>query len=154
MVTKKDGRYAIKEAARLSGLPESTLRYYETIGLIDAIGRDPSSGHRVYSDDDINLVISVACLNTTGMSIEDMRKYLENWDKGAAGAGEQIGLLETQKHRLADEEHYLKLRRRYVDMKIAYWHAVVAGKKKEAEAIAKRAREIAKGLKLPKEGRK
>ena len=56
-------KYAIKEAAKLSGLPESTLRYYETIGLIDSISRDPSSKHRVYSEDDINKVISKHYIN-------------------------------------------------------------------------------------------
>lgn len=28
--------YTIKEAAALTGLPASTLRYYESIGVIDA----------------------------------------------------------------------------------------------------------------------
>ena len=32
----------------ISGLPESTLRYYEQIGIIAPITRDPSSGHRAY----------------------------------------------------------------------------------------------------------
>lgn len=34
----------------ISGLPESTLRYYEQIGIIASIARDPSSGHRAYSE--------------------------------------------------------------------------------------------------------
>ncbi len=34
----------------ISGLPESTLRYYEQIGIIATIARDPSSGHRAYSE--------------------------------------------------------------------------------------------------------
>jgi len=58
--------HTIKEASELSGLPESTLRYYESIGLIDPINRDPSSKHRVYGEDDINLIIAVACLSATG----------------------------------------------------------------------------------------
>jgi DNA-binding transcriptional MerR regulator len=155
MTIKKDDnqRYAIKEAAKLSGLPESTLRYYETIGLIDPIGRDPSSKHRTYGEDDINLVVAVACLSATGMSIEDMRAYLRNRDQGVAGAKEQVDLLEIRKKRLAEEAHYLNLRREYVDMKILYWHAVAAGNKKKAEAIAQHAKIIAKKLKLPAEGR-
>ena len=32
--------YTIKQASELSGLPESTLRYYETVGLINRINRD------------------------------------------------------------------------------------------------------------------
>ena len=72
----RDRGYSIKEAAKLSGLPESTLRYYETIGLMNPISRDPSSKHRRYTDDDIDYAVAVACLNATGMSTEAMRAYL------------------------------------------------------------------------------
>ena len=57
----------------ISGLPESTLRYYEQIGIIDPIARDPSSGHRVYSDKDIESLTTIACLAATGMPLESMR---------------------------------------------------------------------------------
>ncbi len=62
----------------ISGLPESTLRYYEQIGIIDPIARDPSSGHRVYSDKDIESLTTIACLAATGMPLESMREYLKN----------------------------------------------------------------------------
>lgn len=138
------------EAAKLSGLPESTLRYYETIGIIDPINRDSSSKHRVYSEDDINLVISVACLSATGMSIGDMRAYLSNRSRGAQAASEQVDLLETQKKRLSEESHYLKLRQRYVDTKIDYWKAVETGDEQRITAMKQHADAIAKELKLPK----
>lgn len=139
------------EAAKLSGLPESTLRYYELIGIIDPIKRDASSKHRVYSDDDINTLVSIACLSATGMSIVDMRTYLKNRSRGAQAADEQIGLLEAQQQRLADEGHYVHLRQRYVETKLAYWRAVAAGDRAGAAAISARARLIAKELKLPLE---
>ncbi len=82
----KTKTYTIKDAAKISGLPESTLRYYETIGLIDPIQRDASSKYRVYSEDDVNLVVAVACLNATGLSIDDMRQYLKNRERGPEGA--------------------------------------------------------------------
>jgi MerR family transcriptional regulator, aldehyde-responsive regulator len=44
--TDKTQLYTIREVAELSGLPESTLRYYETIGLIHPIHRDSSSKSR------------------------------------------------------------------------------------------------------------
>lgn len=62
----------------ISGLPESTLRYYEQIGIIDPIARDPSSGHRVYSDKDIESLTTIACLAATCMPLESMREYLKN----------------------------------------------------------------------------
>lgn len=143
--------YSIMEAAKLSGLPESTLRYYESIGLIEPITRDTSSKHRVYSEDDVNLVVVVACLSATGMSIEDMRAYLSNRERGAQAAGEQVALLENQQQRLVDEAHYLKLRQRYVDIKIRYWHAVAGGNTELSKTIGDEAAGIAKELNLPRE---
>ncbi len=138
--------YSIREAAKLSGLPESTLRYYETIGLMKPISRDSSSKHRRYTAADIDYAVAVACLNATGMSIEDMRAYLGNRGKGAHSAEEQITLLEGHKQHLAEEAHSLGLRQRYIDAKIAYWRAVLAGDAAQAEEIGKRARLISQEL--------
>jgi DNA-binding transcriptional MerR regulator len=144
--------YTIKEAATLSGLPESTLRYYETIGLIGPIGRDQSSKHRVYSEDDVNLIIGVACLNATGMSIPDMRAYFENNQKGLPAADDQIKLLTAQGKRLADEAKYLKLRQRYIQIKVRYWQAVAAHNDALATEIITEGLALAKQLKATKKG--
>jgi DNA-binding transcriptional MerR regulator len=40
----------IQDVSRRSGLSEPTLRYYEEVGLIGPIERDPSSRHRRYRD--------------------------------------------------------------------------------------------------------
>ncbi|WP_246035710.1 MerR family transcriptional regulator [Dictyobacter kobayashii] len=53
-----------------------TLRYYEDIGLLPAVRRDTSSGHRRYSADAVQLIESLANLRAVGMSIEEMRTYL------------------------------------------------------------------------------
>ena len=42
--------YTIKEAAALTGLPASTLRYYESIRVIAPVSRGASSRHRVYDE--------------------------------------------------------------------------------------------------------
>lgn len=143
--------YTIREVAKLSGLPESTLRYYETIGLIHPIARDSSSKHRVYNEYDVNFAIAIACLNATGMSIEDMRTYLKNRSLGAQAANEQVKLLETQQQRLAEEAHNLELRRRYVALKIAYWQAVASGDTQQIKATREQTHALAQELKLPKE---
>jgi hypothetical protein len=53
--------------------------------------------------------------------------YHKNRSQGAQAANEQVALLEAQKQRLTEEAQYLELRRRYVDIKIAYWKAVKSG---------------------------
>jgi DNA-binding transcriptional MerR regulator len=149
--TKNAHSYSIREASKLSGLSASTLRYYETIGLMDSVGRDSSSKHRRYTDDDIDHAIAVACLNATGMPIDDMRSYLGNRGKGAGSAQEQITLLEGHKQHLAEEAYSLGLRQRYIDAKIAYWRAVLAGDAAQAEEIGKRARLISQELRASRE---
>ena len=120
--------YSIKQVSEMSGLPSSTLRYYESIGIIPVISRDSSSKQRVYSEDDLGFIKNVACLYGLGLSITDMRDYLTNM----AGATpvhthNQVALLQRQAETLEEEAALLESRRRYVAAKVAYWQAVEAG---------------------------
>lgn len=139
--------YTIKEAAALTGLPASTLRYYESIGVIAPVSRGASSGHRVYDEDDLDQIMWVACLAATGMSVSDMRRYVANGQLGPCVAGEQVELLTEQQRRLAREAQHLVLRQRYVALKIDYWHAVAAGDDGRAELLSGEARTLADELK-------
>lgn len=138
--------YTIKEAAALTGLPASTLRYYEQIGVIPPVGRGESSGHRVYDEATLDQVMWVACLAATGMSVGDMRRYVANGAVGAAAAAEQIELMQAQAARLELEARRLELRTRYVRLKVDYWHAVAAGDTERAELIGAEARSLADAL--------
>ncbi|MFJ9389937.1 MerR family transcriptional regulator [Nocardioides sp. NPDC101246] len=135
--------YTIREVATLTGLPASTLRYYETIGLISPVSRGASSGHRVYDEADLDQLTGVACLAAIGLSIDDMRTYVTNGRLGQGGAAEQIGLLTGHADRLAREAEHLELRRRYVGLKTDYWRAVAAGDEARAEEIGERAHALA-----------
>jgi DNA-binding transcriptional MerR regulator len=140
----------IKEAAALTGLPASTLRYYESIGVIAPISRGASSKHRLYDEDDLDQLMWVACLAATGMSVSDMRRYVANGLLGPQAAGEQIDLLAEQERRLALEQEHIVLRQRYVRLKIDYWRAVQAGDDGLAELLSTQARGLADDLKQAK----
>src|SRR4051794_35536764 len=118
----EDG-YTIAEAVARCGLPESTLRYWERIGLVRPIARDVSSHHRRYSQADVATRETLANLRAVGLSIEDMRAYLAGARRGDEAAGEQRALFEAHATRLADEVNALELRRRYLDLKVQYWSA-------------------------------
>jgi len=142
--------YSIKEAAALTGLPASTLRYYESIGVITPISRGASSKHRVYTDDDLDLLTWVACLSATGMSVEAMRTYVANGALGPEAAPDQIELLSSQLQRIELEAEHLAVRKRYVELKIDYWQAVDAGNQAEVERLTDEAAALAKQLKRSK----
>ena len=139
--------YTIKEAAALTGLPASTLRYYESIGVIAPVSRGASSKHRVYDEDDLDQLTWVACLAATGMSVSDMRQYVANGQLGPSAAGEQILLLAEQERRLTLEAEHIALRQRYVRLKLDYWHAVQAGDAARVELLSAEARGLADELK-------
>jgi DNA-binding transcriptional MerR regulator len=142
--------YTIKEAAALTGLPASTLRYYESIGVIPPISRGSSSKHRVYGEDDLDQLMWIACLAATGMSVNDMRQYVANGRLGPSAAPEQIELLAAQESRLAVEVQQIALRQRYVRIKIDYWRAVQAGDGARAESLSTEARALADELQKAK----
>jgi len=148
MVGTGSGRtYSIKEVAALVGLPASTLRYYEDVSVIPAIARDPSSGHRIYQEDDLELLTWVSCLSASGMSIADMREYVRSGLGGERDISEFITLLEQQDERLREEAQILDLRREFLRTKVSYLRAVRGGDVQEAERLDAAARALAERLK-------
>lgn len=139
--------YSIKEVAALVGLPPSTLRYYEDVSVIPAIARDPSSGHRIYTEGDLELLTWVACLSASGMSIADMREYVRSGLGAERDVAEFISLLEQQDARLQEEAQIIELRREFLRTKIEYWRAMKSGDAPEAERLDMRARELVERLK-------
>jgi DNA-binding transcriptional MerR regulator len=135
-LSSAEAGFTIAEAAARCGLPESTLRYWERIGLLRPVERDPSSRHRRYTSDEVAQLETLANLRAVGLSIEDMRAYLSQVRRGDAAAGEQRALFQAHADRLAAEVETLQLRRRYLDMKVRYWTAREAGDLDAAAAVA------------------
>jgi len=127
----------IQDASRRSGLSEPTLRYYEDVGLIGPITRDPSSGHRRYQEQDLDTLQALACLRAMGVGIEDMRTYQANRALGHAAAGEQRDLLRRHAQRIEAELATLHVHREYLQKKAALWDARERGDA-AAEAEARR----------------
>jgi len=113
----------IQDVSRRSGLSEPTLRYYEEIGLIGPIERDPTSRHRRYRDEDLDTLQALACLRAMGVGIEDMRTYQDNRLRGHAAAGEQRDLLLRHVERIESEIETLRMHLDYLRAKAALWDA-------------------------------
>lgn len=125
----------IQEVSRQSGLAESALRYYERIGLIDPVPRDPSSGHRRYPPNLVSAVESLSCLRSIGMSVRDMRTYVANVGRGEAAAADQRRLFDAHAKRLADDIARLQVRQRYVSAKAQMWAARERGDSTGEQAL-------------------
>jgi MerR family copper efflux transcriptional regulator len=113
----------IQDVSRRSGLSGPTLRYYEEVGLIGPIARDPSSRHRRYREEDLDTLQVLACLRAMGVGIEKMRTYQANRKLGHAKAGEQRDLLLQHAERVEAEIETLHIHLDYLRAKASLWDA-------------------------------
>ena len=92
----------IGEAARASGVPAKTIRYYESIGLIPPASRS-ESGYRSFAQMDIDTLRFVQRARSLGFSVKDVARLLDLWrDRSRASsavktlATEQIGEIDRK----------------------------------------------------------
>ena len=75
----------IGTAARQSGLPPKTIRYYEDIGLLTA--DRAANGYRDYSNEDVHRLRFVQRSRSLGFSVEECRQLLSLYtDRARASA--------------------------------------------------------------------
>lgn len=65
----------IGEAAKKSGMSAKTIRYYEEIGLVQP-DRDPQSGYRDYSEEDVHNLTFLHRARDLGFSVKQCRDLL------------------------------------------------------------------------------
>ena len=68
--------YTVGEMAKLLEVPASTLRYYDKEGLLPFVERSPS-GIRMFQESDFEWLQVIGCMKKAGMSIKDIRQYIE-----------------------------------------------------------------------------
>ena len=101
-MTNQQHFYTIQDVSRQTGLPSSTLRYYEEIGLLEPVAR-ADNGHRRYNEADLRRLTFIKNLRRTGMSIEAMCDFVALYRGGKATARQRRKLL--QEHRLRVQAH-------------------------------------------------
>lgn len=119
--------YTIKDAARLLGVPTSTIRFYDHEGLLPLIGRTESN-YRTFSPSDLLMLRTIDCLKRTGMSIKDIRQFSQWVREGDSSLEKRYKMFLERKR--AVEEQIAELQRTLarVESKCRYYaEAVEAG---------------------------
>ena len=81
----------IGELANAAGVPISTVRYYERVGILKARRRS-ASNYRLYSEEDAQRLHFIRAAQASGFTLKDMRELLR-----PAPCGKVQGVIE---HRL------------------------------------------------------
>ncbi|XVV15082.1 MerR family transcriptional regulator [Actinoplanes sp. CA-131856] len=137
---------AIHEISRRSGFSEATLRYYERIGLLGQVERDPETGHRRYYEATVERVEALACLRSSGVTVEGMRRYVRLLARGDEAADELQDLFAGQAAQLAAEIDRLRVRHEYLTLKAELWAARGRGDADTEAAIGDRVQETVRAF--------
>ena len=98
-----DSGVTIGTAAEVTGLTADTLRYYERDGLmLRPVGRS-STGHRRYTDRDLDWIRLVTRLRATGMPIRDIRHYAALVRAGSGNEADRLDLLLAHRRTVLDQ---------------------------------------------------
>ena len=105
-MTLVDGEtLSIGQAASQAGISAHTLRYYERLGLIDAVARG-SRGERRYAAADLDWIAFLKRLRVTGMPVREMVRFADLRRRGDVTLPERARLLEEHagrvKNRIAE----------------------------------------------------
>ncbi|MBR4193618.1 MAG: MerR family transcriptional regulator [Oscillospiraceae bacterium] len=88
--------YSIQEVSKITGLSAHTLRFYEKEGLLGSVERGPS-GFRQYTDGDLEVLSGIRCLKNTGMSLQEIARFLALSREGDATLGRRVALLQAHR---------------------------------------------------------
>jgi DNA-binding transcriptional MerR regulator len=121
-----DSGVTIGTAAEVTGLTADTLRYYERDGLmLRPVGRS-STGHRRYTDRDLDWIRLVTRLRATGMPIRDVRHYAALVRSGSGNETDRLELLHAHRRTVLDQLAEVQGHLAAIDHKIELYEAVVA----------------------------
>lgn len=121
--------YSMKETCEKTNLTYQTLKYYCNEGLIPNVKRD-ANNYRVFDDNNIAWIKSLSCLKNCGMSILEMKEYLELCLKGQSTIPERKIILERKRKSLVDELARVQKSIDYIDWKQGFYDDVLSGKTK------------------------
>ena len=102
--------YTIQDVSKKTGLSAHTLRYYEKEGLISGVERS-QGGFRQYTDEDLEALGLICCLKNTGMSLQEIARFVKLTHEGEHTLRERVELLREHREsviqRLSEMQRYL-----------------------------------------------
>jgi DNA-binding transcriptional MerR regulator len=97
----------VAKAAEFVGLSPHTLRYYEQQGLVRPARN--ASGYRAYSAMDLRRLVFLTRMRLSGMTMQDLKRYIELVDQGDSTIPERSRIMFDQRARIRKQLRELTL---------------------------------------------
>jgi DNA-binding transcriptional MerR regulator len=125
--------YSIGEISGITGISASTLRYYDKEGLFPALDRS-NGGIRIFTESEIGAIKIIECLKSTGLSIKDIKQYMDWYRDGDASLHKRRDLFYQRLEVVKEQQKILDKTMDMIKFKCWYYDtAVEAG----SEAVVK-----------------
>jgi len=126
--------YSIKEVADMMNVEPSTLRYYDSMGLLPGVKR--VNGRRVFEDKDFKWLRVLNCMKKINMPIDKIKAYVELAEKGDSTLQERFDMILEQKEIVLGRIDELKNCLKEFEYKEWYYtEAIKAGTEKVVENV-------------------
>lgn len=111
--------YTIGQVSKATGLPVSTLRYYDKEGLFPHLER---KGYvRKFSDTELEEVKIIECLKRSGLEIKDIRQFFQWVSEGSNTYEKRRELFANQKKVIQQEIESLEKTMAMLEFKCWYY---------------------------------
>ncbi|WP_125712467.1 MerR family transcriptional regulator [Companilactobacillus kedongensis] len=134
MDTKTEKKYRIGDFAEVTGLSSPTLRYYEKEGLIKP--HRTENGLRYYTDQDTDWIKFLLHLKSTGMTIEQLKQYVDWRAEGDSTIDKRVALLEDVRSNFEKEFDNLQKSWTILNDKLDWYKGKVNGHIEDSESFA------------------
>ncbi|TBL69929.1 MerR family transcriptional regulator [Paenibacillus thalictri] len=119
--------YTIGQLSEMMNISTYTLRYYEKEGLLPFVKRN-SNGIRVFDESDFEFLHVIHCLKKTGMSIKEIRTFIDWTKEGDASIQKRHDMFLERKREVDKQIAELELYRECIEFKCGYYQkALEAG---------------------------
>ena len=117
--------YTVGEMAKKIGVAPSTLRYYDKEGLLPFVERS-GGGIRMFKDADMESINIIECLKKTGMTIKEIKQFIDWCREGDSTIEERLALIDRQRENVLEQMEQLRLTLDTLDYK--HWYYETAKK--------------------------
>lgn len=112
--------YSVGEVAKMLDLPASTLRYYESQGLLPTLSRS-EGGQRRFQERDLEACRVIECLKASGLSIKEIKEFMDLVVEGDATIEQRLALFENRREAVLAEIEQLERTLSVLDFKRWYY---------------------------------
>lgn len=115
--------YSVKEVAKMLDITTHTVRFYTDKGLVPNLERDKNN-NRVFNDDSINWLRGALRLKKCGMSVEDIKRYVDLSMEGNSTIEERYEIILKQKEIVLAQLEELKSMADYITNKEKHYRDI------------------------------